>query len=84
MLKPFFCMGNLTEMLTFGLVSSKVCITPSVFHGHGSPILQILDFAINKKQMTKINKNKKTYFLNRKNDILNSFKPQCENLTFFP
>ena len=25
-LKPFFCIGNLKEMLTFGLVSSKVCI----------------------------------------------------------
>ena len=25
-LKLFFCIGNLREMLTFGLVSSKVCI----------------------------------------------------------
>ena len=25
----FFCIGNLREMLTFGLVSSKVCITYS-------------------------------------------------------
>ena len=28
-LKSFFCIGNLREMLTFGLVSSKVCITYS-------------------------------------------------------
>ena len=26
---PFFCIGNLSEMLTFGLVSSEVCITYS-------------------------------------------------------
>ena len=28
-LKPFFCIGSLREMLTFGLVSSKVCTTYS-------------------------------------------------------
>ena len=28
-LKPFSCIGNLRAMLTFGLVSSKVCITYS-------------------------------------------------------
>ena len=27
--KPFLCIGNLREMLTFGVVSSKVCITYS-------------------------------------------------------
>ena len=30
-LKPFFCIGNLREMLTFGLISSKVCIAYSRF-----------------------------------------------------